>query len=308
MKNISREEAKKKDLKRYFTGIPCKYGHIAERFTSNRRCVECANASKKKQNLKLKKEREKRLSNIKRICKNYTCDKEFTPTRNNQVFCSEICADRQGKKDWKDRNKEIYKKSERERKKRKYENDQDYRESRKIKVSTRYHSLSKEEKRELSRKQRAAQDPDKLKKYHREYFANRIQSDINFLLISNLRTLTKGAIKRGGAKTDLETIKLIGCSLEECREHIEAQFDSKMNWDNWDRDGWHLDHIRPCSSFDLVQKKQQYVCFNWRNLRPLSSEENMSKNNQYSALDEKNWKEHMQHLGYKGELYLLYDL
>lgn len=28
--------------KRYFTGLPCKYGHISERLKSNRGCIECA--------------------------------------------------------------------------------------------------------------------------------------------------------------------------------------------------------------------------------------------------------------------------
>ena len=90
-------------------------------------------------------------------------------------------------------------------------------------------------------------------KYAREYFAQRVKTDINFLLISNLRTLTKSAIKRGGTKTDAKTIELIGCSLEQCRNHIQSQFDEKMEWDNWDRQGWHLDHIRPCSSFNLSE-------------------------------------------------------
>lgn len=29
--------------RRYFTGIPCKHGHTAQRFTSSGGCVECSN-------------------------------------------------------------------------------------------------------------------------------------------------------------------------------------------------------------------------------------------------------------------------
>lgn len=29
--------------RRFFTGIPCKHGHVAERFTSNGGCVQCGN-------------------------------------------------------------------------------------------------------------------------------------------------------------------------------------------------------------------------------------------------------------------------
>ncbi len=38
---ISREEAKSQGLKRYFTGIPCKYGHIATQLVVSGYCQEC---------------------------------------------------------------------------------------------------------------------------------------------------------------------------------------------------------------------------------------------------------------------------
>jgi len=42
MQIITRQEAKEKGLSRYFTGEPCKRGHIAERYVShNRPCVVC---------------------------------------------------------------------------------------------------------------------------------------------------------------------------------------------------------------------------------------------------------------------------
>jgi len=41
-KPISRELARERGLLRYFTGKPCKHGHVAERLLSNRECVVCA--------------------------------------------------------------------------------------------------------------------------------------------------------------------------------------------------------------------------------------------------------------------------
>lgn len=41
MKVISRKEAKAKGLKRYFTGKPCKWGHISDRRVRNGRCRKC---------------------------------------------------------------------------------------------------------------------------------------------------------------------------------------------------------------------------------------------------------------------------
>jgi hypothetical protein len=41
MKIVSRQEAIEQGLKKYFTGKPCKYGHISERTTHNWQCVQC---------------------------------------------------------------------------------------------------------------------------------------------------------------------------------------------------------------------------------------------------------------------------
>lgn len=41
METISRPEARAKGLRRYFNGKPCKRGHVAERDTLKKCCVEC---------------------------------------------------------------------------------------------------------------------------------------------------------------------------------------------------------------------------------------------------------------------------
>lgn len=38
---ISRAEAKAAGLKRYFTGVPCKYGHVCDRNVASWGCVKC---------------------------------------------------------------------------------------------------------------------------------------------------------------------------------------------------------------------------------------------------------------------------
>ena len=45
---ITRKEAKAQGLARYYTGKPCKNGHIAERITSNGTCLECCKGHSKK--------------------------------------------------------------------------------------------------------------------------------------------------------------------------------------------------------------------------------------------------------------------
>ncbi len=80
-----------------------------------------------------------------------------------------------------------------------------------------------------------------------------------------------------------------------------------MGWDNWDLEGWHIDHIRPCSSFNMKEVAQQKIAFNWRNLRPLWSTENIQKKDNYAPLDELAWVETMLGLGFEGELFLKYE-
>ena len=45
---ITRQEAISQGLARYFTGKPCKHGHIAERYTGNKTCCVCGNAGANK--------------------------------------------------------------------------------------------------------------------------------------------------------------------------------------------------------------------------------------------------------------------
>jgi hypothetical protein len=49
LKIISRADATALDLKRYFTGEPCKHGHVSERITSNGCCATCSYAKCKAQ-------------------------------------------------------------------------------------------------------------------------------------------------------------------------------------------------------------------------------------------------------------------
>jgi hypothetical protein len=67
--------------------------------------------------------------------------------------------------------------------------------------------------------------------------------------------------------TSRRYIHLFGCSAHFMRRHIECQFKGEMTWE--DRGKWHIDHIRPCASFEFVEKSDALICFNWKNLRPV---------------------------------------
>jgi hypothetical protein len=76
------------------------------------------------------------------------------------------------------------------------------------------------------------------------------------------------------------SFSMVGCSVEFLRSYIENKFEQGMSWSNYGE--WHVDHIRPCASFDLSQKDQMLECFNWRNLQPMWASENISKGSKYA--------------------------
>lgn len=52
-----------------------------------------------------------------------------------------------------------------------------------------------------------------------------------------------------------------------------------MSWDNYGYRGWHIDHIKPCSSFNLSDIKEQKKCFHYSNMQPLWWKDNIAKSN-----------------------------
>jgi hypothetical protein len=50
-----------------------------------------------------------------------------------------------------------------------------------------------------------------------------------------------------------------------------------MTWQNYGYYGWHIDHIKPCASFDLRKPSEQRKCFHYSNLQPLWAKDNLQK-------------------------------
>jgi len=88
-------------------------------------------------------------------------------------------------------------------------------------------------------------------------------------LRQRLWKVTKGKFR------EVSTMQLVGCTLPELIAHIESRFKPGMTWEN--RKAWHIDHIRPCASFDLSQLQEQRACFHYTNLQPLWASENLWK-------------------------------
>lgn len=108
------------------------------------------------------------------------------------------------------------------------------------------------------------------------YCKNKRKTDSLFSLREKIRGRIWSALN-GRSKSD-HTFSLLGCPVEELKEYLELQFTEGMTWENYGKDGWHIDHIIPCSYFDLSIEENQKICFNFRNLQPLWASENCSKN------------------------------
>jgi len=113
----------------------------------------------------------------------------------------------------------------------------------------------------------------KIRKYIRIYIRLKRNIDTNYMLMNRLRSRIWDVLKRN-SKSET-TMKLIGCDIKFLREHLQKQFKLGMTWDNYGK--WHIDHIRPCSKFDLSKISEQKKCFNYKNLQPLWAKDNLSK-------------------------------
>lgn len=111
---------------------------------------------------------------------------------------------------------------------------------------------------------------------NKEYMKNRKKTDIGYRMRSVLYSQIRYALRNGGVKSG-RTMELLGCSPDFFRKHIESQFQPGMTWENYGLNGWQLDHIYPCSGFDLTDPYQQKLCFNYSNLQPMWAFDNKSK-------------------------------
>lgn len=114
---------------------------------------------------------------------------------------------------------------------------------------------------------------EKYNKNTTNYQKNRRKIDINYKLKVYLRSRLRLALK-GNAKKG-KTLELLGCSIQQLRKHLEKQFKVDMTWSNYGL--WHIDHIRPCASFNLQDPTEQARCFNYTNLQPLWAKDNLEK-------------------------------
>ncbi len=108
----------------------------------------------------------------------------------------------------------------------------------------------------------------------------RWNTDENYRLRGCLRSRINALVK--GEDKSENTMKLLGCSLEDLWIYLESRFETGMTRQNYGK-VWHVDHIIPCAVFDLKRPEHQKRCFHFSNLQPLFGIENLKKNSTVST-------------------------
>lgn len=286
MKLITRKEAKEQDLTHYFTGKPCKYGHISKRFTSVGKCVECSSVERLKRKDKLK---EYYQENKERICSNvnnYRLNNiDKIKTSKSEYYENNKKEIRKKNKKYRDENNERVCRNRRnshhrhkvrtnERRKKSYLIEKE-----KISINQKEYYLRNREKIILRNKKYALSNRGVINARNRIYFKNRYMTDSVFKVGVIARSQVNRVLKYTGKKKTIPTFEYLGYTTEQLKLRLESTWVDGMNWENYGE--WHVDHIIPVSV--LVKRGVTNVgqINALDNLQALWADDNIRKSNKY---------------------------
>ena len=279
MNIISKADAKSKGLNKFYTGKKCNNNHIAERYVRDGKCVTCVAIIHRKIWLKKKK-----TENIPNQSSNPEIEKMKDKIREAKwsgrkyIHLTEklkkLLAERQktASKNWRVKNKAHISQQNKNRHKQNMQSEE-YRKSN-TRRAVKWYFENKEKKQKYDKKRRKEKvhlirdTRNKWKKKQRE-----LKTD--FAIKEVLSKRVRNALKAVYVKKVAKTKDLVGCEISFLKKYIENKFKKGMSWKNFGK--WQLDHIRPCSSFNLQDLKQQKECFHYSNLQPLWAKENREK-------------------------------
>jgi hypothetical protein len=135
--------------------------------------------------------------------------------------------------------------------------------------------LKNKEKIAESKKKYYQNNKEEINNKAKTYNKKRKEIDSLFKLKCNTRVLIGNSIKNKGYTKQSKTFKILGCSYEDFKKHLERQFTKGMTWENQGQ--WHLDHIYPVS---LAKDEQEVIKLNhYTNFQPLWAKDNLEKHN-----------------------------
>ena len=90
-----------------------------------------------------------------------------------------------------------------------------------------------------------------------------------------VQVLSRGRLNKalnGRGSKPAKTMELVGCTAEELIAYLQ-----ELIPEGADLKKFHIDHIRPCASFDFSDPEEIRKCFHYSNLQPLTPQANMRK-------------------------------
>jgi hypothetical protein len=155
--------------------------------------------------------------------------------------------------------------------------------------------LNNREKMKLSSENYRKKNEEKVKKYDKDYrennkekiriknknWRNKVSSLPIYKVKNSVSKMISKVIKRNGYSKKSRTHEILGCSYEEFKKHLESQWETWMNWDNYGnpKDGilepnktWDIDHVIPLSN--AINEEDLIGLNHFSNLQPLCSHYN----------------------------------
>ena len=126
-----------------------------------------------------------------------------------------------------------------------------------------------------STKRWALKNKEKCNEYLKKYIKQRKKTDPAYAMLCTLRVRQREALK--GNTKHKPTLELLGADPKDVWKNLKAGFLKRYNRPYSKAESIHIDHIRPCSSFNMILLSEQKKCFHWTNLQLLTAEDNMKK-------------------------------
>lgn len=227
MQITSRAEAREAGERRYFTGLPCRYWHIAQRLTASGNCVKCqalraATPEHKAKVAALMKTKSAKEKARQRSAAYHKANREQCLARMRQRNAARYASDPEAAKE-------------------------------RVRA---FVLSSKEWRRAYARQwQKESRRKDPIR--------------------HAARRMLHRALALSGSKKAGRTEAVLGYSADDLHAHLEARFLPGMTWANYGK--WHIDHIRPLSSFDFSLRSSVAEANALTNLQPLWAADNMRK-------------------------------
>lgn len=280
MKIISKIEAKSQDLKRYYTGEPCKRGHVSERKISSGDCIECVNL---KSRVKCATDEQREKDKLYRSTEEYKRRKNY----NKRVLDHKRIID-----------DSLKKLNNRKRACESYISKSDA----KLYGLKYYFDGSLCKRGHMSKRQTSngacnecckvnAMKPERLVAKS-EYYVNnkdlllvrnverqreRYAEDSEYRMGVAARNMLKRVLRAGKRVKNGGSYEMLGYDRDQLITHLEALFESGMSWDNYG--DWHIDHVKPLSVMISEGVTDPSIINSLSNLQPLWAVDNLTKSN-----------------------------